>query len=72
MKVEDMLNLYTAYNEAVDYRILVLAADVEDAQHVVQVYAAESAIKGTFLITETVDTCANYDCDRVISALDFA
>lgn len=72
MKVADMLNLYTAYNEAADYRILVLAADVADAQHVVQGYATESEIKGTFLVTETVDTCVNYDCDRVISALDFA
>lgn len=71
MKVADMLNLYTAYNEAADYRILVLAADVADAQHVVQMYATESAIKGTFMVTETVDTCANYDCDHVISAFDF-
>lgn len=67
MKLADMQNLFTAYNETEHFRMCVVANDADEALQVAQKYAYDTGMTDDFLITATVDVTANYDCDYVVT-----
>ena len=70
MKITEMQNLFSAYDETDDFRILVLAENADDAKQIVNIYAADANLNNIFVISDEIDADMNFDCDRIISKND--
>ena len=70
MKVNDMVNLFVAEHETMDFRVLVLAEDAVQAKTVVVQYLRDAKITGGVNVREFTDVNLRIDCDRVITPFD--
>lgn len=61
MKVTDMTNLFVGYNETDQFRILICAADKEEAEEIARDYR-----NGSFVVSEFTDAMISFDCDYVL------
>lgn len=71
MKINEMTNLWIAYNRVNNFRVAVVAEDEEDALEIVRQYAEDMGIGSDFEISEMYDCECKFDCDRIISRNDF-
>lgn len=62
------INLYTGYNKAENFRILICAFDKTEAKKLADEYRCDSNMKGEFEITksDSIDD-VHFDCDYVIA-----
>ena len=65
MKITDMTNLYTCYNEVENFRILVVAWSVMEALQKAEEYRKDTKMEGKFEV-ETLTDEMYFDCDYVI------
>lgn len=70
MKITEMQNLFSAYDETDNFRLLVLAENTDEAKQLVRIYAADANLSNDFVISDEINTDMNFDCDRVISKND--
>lgn len=70
MKITEMQNLFSAYDETDNFRMLVLAENADDAEQIVSDYAADANLSNVFVISDEIDADMNFDCDRIISKND--
>ena len=70
MKITEMKNLFSAYDETDNFRMLVLAENADDAKQIVSNYAADANLSNVFVISDEIDADMNFDCDRIISKND--
>lgn len=70
MKITEMQNLFSAYDETDNFRLLVLAENADEAKQLACIYAADANLSNDFIISDEIDTDMNFDCDRVISKND--
>ena len=66
MKIHEMTNLFVGYNETEDFKILICAFDVIEAQELAREYGHEANLKGSWKILEP-DVGDRFDCDYVIA-----
>lgn len=69
MKWHEMQNLFIGYNEDEDFRVLICAFDIHEADELLRGYALDAHLEGKWTITETDANTNNvrFDCDYVIS-----
>lgn len=67
MKVNELINLWVGYNEVENFRVLICALDIEEAQEIANGYRFDSGMEGKFEITEFDDINTKFDCDYMIS-----
>lgn len=69
MKWYEMQNLFIGYNEDEDFRVLICALDIHEADEVLRGYALDASLEGDWEITETGPNMDNirFDCDYVIT-----
>lgn len=67
MIITDLNNLYVGYNETENFRILICALDVQEAQEIANEYRFDSNMCGSFEITEFTDINTHFDCDYVVT-----
>lgn len=67
MKVNDLNNLWVGYNETENFRVLVCAADIEEAQKLADEYCLNSHKENGFEITAFSRTDMQFDCDYVLT-----
>lgn len=70
MKVTDLNCLYVGYNESEDFRVLICAADEQDAQKAANGYCSDLQMCGNFVISKFSDIDTQFDCDYVLMAED--
>lgn len=65
-------NLFIGYNEEEDFRVLICALDIEEANEIARQYAHDSYLEGWFEISEPVNGIDNlrFDCDYVLTYCD--
>lgn len=66
MKITELSNLWVGYNEEEDFRVLIAAFDICDAQEIAYNYCLESHMEGKFEITEFGNVNTHFDCDYVL------
>jgi hypothetical protein len=66
MKVNDMTNLWVGYSEEDDFRVLICALDLEEAQEIADEYLSDTHLEGAFVITEYEDVNTHFDCDYIL------
>ena len=67
MKVNELTNLWVGYNEVENFRVLICALDVEEAQEIADDYCLDSHMEGRFEITEFSNIDTHFDCDYVLT-----
>ena len=69
MKWYEMQNLFIGYNEDENFRVLICAFDIYEADEVLRGYALDAGLEGDWEITETGTNMDNlhFDCDYVIT-----
>ena len=67
MKINELTNLWVGYNDAEDFKVLIVALDKEEAQEIVNEYCLDSHMEGKFEITEYDNTETQFDCDYVLT-----
>ena len=69
MKWYEMQNLYVGYNEDADFRVLICAFDIWEADEILRGYALDSDIEGDWEITEADQNTSKmrFDCDYIIT-----
>lgn len=67
MKINDLTNLWVGYNKTEDFRVLICALDIEEAQEIANGYLLDTNMKGTFEITEFDNLETHFDCDYVLT-----
>lgn len=70
MTINDMTNLWEAYNKEEDFRLLIIADNENDALLIAKRYAADTGLTENFVITETDTRNTDYDCDYILTAHD--
>lgn len=70
MKITEMQNLFSVYDETDNFRLLVLAENADEAKQLARIYATDANLSNDFVISDEIDTDMNFDCDRVISKND--
>ena len=68
MKIQDMTNLWTAYNKAENFRICIKAGDEMEALEVAHGYSNDSGLDDDWKISEFRAT-DEFDCDYIVSGL---
>lgn len=65
-------NLYVGYNEAEDFRILIVAYDEDEALATAEHYGRDSQFAANKWAVEEAEhiDCLRFDCDTVITAYD--
>lgn len=66
MKIHELNNLFTGYNETEDFRILICALDTKEAQEIANSYKLDSHMNGSFKISKPQPN-ETYDCDYVVT-----
>ena len=67
MKITDLSGLYVAYSKYENFRILVAATDIYDANEIARNYFEDAGIMyETVDIEEFTDTNTKFDCDYII------
>lgn len=63
-------NMYVGYNNEEDFRILIVADNLKEAEEAAAEYNADSHFTGSFEISEVTNLidCRQFDCDYVITA----
>ena len=69
MKWHEMQNLFIGYNEDKNFRVLICAFDIHEADEVLRGYALDAGLEGDWEITETGPNTSklHFDCDYVIT-----
>lgn len=67
MKINELLNLWSAFNIKENFRILIYAKDISEAQKVAVQYKIDTNMDGDFVIEDDFKLDSNFDCDYVIS-----
>lgn len=69
MNVFELNNLYAVNNKNEDFRILVVAGDMDEAKEIAKDYFRESGMCTTDLqVMDAFDEFTKFDCDHVIVA----
>ena len=65
MKIKELAGFYVGYNEEEDFRILIAANDLEDAERLAEEYAEDVGFE-EFEVNEYDGSDLNFDCDYVV------
>lgn len=66
MKIHEMTNLFVGYNETENFKILICAFDVIEAQELAREYGHDANLQGNWKILD-LDVGDRFDCDYVIA-----
>lgn len=66
MRINEMRNLWVAYNRTEDFRVLVCAEDETEAQAIANEYGVDAKLEGEFCIEAYNSTDFRFDCDYVL------
>lgn len=71
MKITELNNLWVAFNKDEDFRVLVVASDLEEACDLIREYANDSHLEGIWDVKELSEVKdelndLRFDCDYVI------
>ena len=66
MKVTALNNLWVGYNEKENFRILICADDIHEANDIANSYRLDSHMDGEFEISEFTDINTQFDCNYVL------
>ena len=66
MTIEELNNIFTAYNETEDFRIAVVALDKEEAMDIAREYGNDSHLKDDWKISE-LKAEDKFDCDYIVT-----
>ena len=67
MKINEMRNLYEAYNLSEDFRMLICASDNGMAIKLATEYSKDSKMSGDFEIKPYDGEDKNFDCDYILA-----
>lgn len=70
MKITELSNLFVAYNEKENFRMLICALDNLEAMEIARGYAADTDMStnpNDWNISEFTDVNTNFDCDYAVS-----
>ena len=66
MKILDLSGLYSAYNDLEDFKVLIVAEDLDMAKNIAEDYRIESDMCGKFEVEELSSLSEDFDCDYVL------
>ena len=72
MKITDIKNLFVGINNTENFKVLINAANGEDALAIAESYGHEAGLKGTWITRYLGDTDMNFDCDYCLSYVTIA
>lgn len=67
MSICDMTNLYVGYNDVEDFRVLIFASDVNNANEIAEEYRKDSDMQGVFDVGCYHNKQIRFDCDYILS-----
>ena len=69
MRITEMTNLFVGYNPDENFRVLICALDIQEANYIAETYLNDSHMKGKFTIStpESKDLeNMHFDCDYIL------
>ena len=67
MKITDIKNLFVGINKTENFKVLIMAANGEEALMIAESYGHEAGLKGEWITRFLEDTDMNFDCDYCLS-----
>lgn len=70
MRIKEMTNLFVGINNSglCPFRVAIVADDINAAQRIVDEFALDSGIDGSFIVTDKI-TDDKFDCDYILTDL---
>lgn len=66
MKANELNNLWVGYNKTENFRVLICALDIEEAQEIADGYRFDSRMEGKFEVAEFDNLDTHFNCDYVL------